>query len=257
MEAALINLVPEYLPALARVGAILMFAPMVSSPAVPVRVRVLLAMALTLGLMPAVGTAAAVDSLGAMLVGICGEIVIGIAIGMAISLVFVAARMAGEIIAQQLGLSVAEMFDPQAGGEANVLSSAYSLLAVVVFLGVNGHHALINGIGASFSALPVMSAFNSANVVTMLSGLLLGAMTLALQIAMPVFVTMLIVDLVVGMIGRTVPQVGMMTIGISLRAIVGFVLLALSMAMTATLLQGATVGWMQLVKAAMGSLLGN
>jgi flagellar biosynthetic protein FliR len=255
MDDAWIHLVPGYLPALARVGAILMFAPLVSSSAVPARVRVLLAMALTLGLMPLAGVANP-TTWPNLLLGILSEILIGVAIGTAMNLVFVGARMAGEIVAHQMGLGLAEMFDPAAGGESNVLGHAYGLLAIVVFLGINGHHALVNGIGQSFSALPLLSAINGQAMVNMIGSLLLSATTLALQLAMPIFVTMLIVDVASGMVGRTVPQVGMMTIGITLRAVVGMIVLVLCMAMTATLLSGATANWMQMVQAALPRLAG-
>lgn len=256
MDAALFNLAPGYLPALARVGGIMACAPLLSSAAVPRRVRALLAMALTLGLMPTLGQTAMPNDWGSLAIGVGGEALIGVAIGLAMNLVFAGARMAGELIAQQLGLGLAEMFDPHAGGETNILAHAYSLLAMVIFLGVNGHHALIRGIAASFTAVPVMTAFNSGGVVTMLSGMLLGALTLALQLAMPIFVTMLIVDLAVGMVGRTVPQVGLMTAGIALRSLVGFIVLVLCMAMTALILQGATANWMQLVQSALPRLAG-
>ena len=254
MDEGLIHLVPGYLPALARVGAILMFAPLVSS-AVPARVRVLLAMALTLGLTPLAGVATPATWTELSL-ALLGEIFIGVAIGTAMNLVFTGARMAGELVAQQMGLGLAEMFDPQAGGESNVLGHAYGLFAIVVFLGINGHHALVRAISASFAALPLMSVMNGSALVTLIGSLLLSAMTLALQLAMPVFVTMLIVDVAVGMIGRTMPQVGLMTIGITLRAVVGMIVLVLCMAMTATLLSNSTASWMQMVQAALPRLAG-
>jgi flagellar biosynthesis protein FliR len=256
MDALLVNLVPNYLPALARIGAILMCAPLVSSSAVPRRMRVLLAMALTVGLMPTIGVIAMPRNWPELIVGVGGEVLIGLAIGMAMNLVFVGAQMAGELIAQQMGLGLAEMFDTQSGTGTNVLGHAYSLLAIVIFLSVNGHHALVRGIGASLVSLPVMSAINGGAIVSLLSSLLLTSMTLALQLAMPVFVTMLIVDLAVGMVGRTVPQVGLMTMGITVRAVVAMIVLVLCLVMTSTLLSGATGNWMQTVQAALPALRG-
>jgi flagellar biosynthetic protein FliR len=256
MDAGLVNFVPGYLPALARVGGIMVCAPLLSSAAVPGRVRALLALGLTLGLMPTIGQPVMPNDWVTLAIGVSGEALIGVAIGLAMNLILAAAKMAGELIAQQLGLGLSEMFDPHTGGDANVLGHAYAIFATVVFLGVNGHHALIRGIGASFAAVPVMSAFSSGGVVTMLSGMLLGAMSLALQLAMPIFVTMLIVDLAVGMVGRSAPQVGMMTAAIALRSLVGLIVLVLCMAATGLILQGATSTWMQLVQNALPGLVG-
>ncbi|HYO11101.1 MAG TPA: flagellar biosynthetic protein FliR [Tepidisphaeraceae bacterium] len=255
MDTTLLPISLATLPALARVGGILACAPVFSSSAVPPQVRVMIAVALTVGLSPTMPAApAAAQPLGAFALAVAGEALVGIAIGIAMNLVFVAAQWAGELIAQQLGLGLAESYDPAANTHGTVLSTAYSLLAIVVFLGVNGHHALLRGVGASFEALPVQSAVNGQSVLDMLARLLTGSASLALQLAAPVFVTLLVTDLTIGMVGKTVPQVGLMTAGIAARAIVGLLVLVLCTALTAALLQGASANWMHLVTSALPGL---
>jgi flagellar biosynthetic protein FliR len=247
-----------YLPPLARVGAVLAVAPPFASVAVPVRVRALVAMALTIGLLPAVshGTAAASQPLGGFALGVAGEVVIGLAMGMSLALVFTAAQWAGELITQQMGLSLSEMYDPRSGGQVGSLSQMYWLLAVVVFLGANGHHAMLRGIASSFDAVPAMSLASSTSIVALMVGLLQSATGLAIQLAAPVFVTMLVVDLAVGMVGRTMPQLGMMTAGVTVRSIAGLIVLIAGMALTAGVVQGATVNWMQVVQSSFNGLTG-
>ena len=254
-----------YLPAVARVGAVLAVAPPFAAVAVPVRVRALIAMALTVGLLPVVSTHAThathatPQPLAGFALGIAGEVLIGLAMGMSLALVFTAAQWAGELISQQMGLNLSEMYDPRGAGGGGVgsLGQMYWLLTVVVFMGANGHHALLRGVAASFDAVPVMSMANGGPIVALMVGLLQSATGLAIQLAAPVFVTMLVVDLALGMVGRTMPQLGMMTAGVTVRSIAGLVVLIAGMALTAGVVQGAAVNWMQVVQSSFNGLTGH
>jgi flagellar biosynthetic protein FliR len=231
------------LPALARVAGIVATAPPFSGNAVPRRVRAMLAIALALGLSPAVGHATPPATLGGAVIGFGGELLIGVAIGMAMNLLFVAAQWVGEVAAAQLGLNLGEMFDPQAAESRNTVGTAYWLLTIVIFFAVNGHHALVRGIRTSFTTMPIFTQASGSSLLNMFVQLLSAATSLAVRLAVPVFVTMLIVDLAVGMVGRTVPQMGLMTAGVTVRAISGLIVLMLSMALAATLLAGSASGW--------------
>ena len=246
------------LPALARVGAVLAVTPPFAGVAVPRRVRAIVALALTVGLLPVATTQARpVASAGEFFVGVGGEVAIGLAMGLALSLVFTGAQWAGEMVTQQLGLSLSEVYDPATGGAASSLGHLYWLMAVVVFMAVNGHHALLWGVAGSFTAIPVMTfPSGGASVVTVLVSLL-GSMTgLAIQLAAPVFVTMLVVDLALGMVTRTMPQIGVMTAVLSVRSVVGLVVLIAGLAVTAGVVQAGGLNWVRSVTGALGGLAG-
>ena len=246
-----------YLPALARVGAVLAVAPPFAAMAVPRRVRALMAITLTIGLMPAVSSQAQPNaSLAQLSLGIAGEVLIGLALGMSLALVFTAAQWAGELITQQMGLSLSEVYDPRTGGAVGSLGHMYWLLAVVVFLGANGHHALLRGVAGSFQTIPVMSVSASPPIVSLLVGLLQSATGLAIQLAAPVFVSMLVVDLALGMVFRTMPQLGVMTAGISVRSVAGLVVMIGGLALTAGVVQGAGLNWMRMVTTSFNGLAG-
>src|SRR5687768_8317252 len=168
-----------YLPALARVGAVLAVAPPFAAVAVPVRVRALIAMALTVGLLPSVSNNVTPQPIATLAIGIGGEVLIGLAMGMSLALVFTAAQWAGELVTQQMGLSLSEMYDPRAGGQTGSLGHLYWLLAVAVFMGANGHHALLRGVAASFDAVPVMTISSGEPIVSLMVGLLQSATGLA------------------------------------------------------------------------------
>jgi flagellar biosynthetic protein FliR len=244
-----------YLPALARVGAVLAVVPPFAAMAVPRRVRALVAIALTIGLMPAVSAQAQPNpSLAELSLGIAGEVLIGLAMGMSLALVFTAAQWGGELITQQMGLSLSEIYDPRTGGAVGSLGHLYWLLAVVVFLGANGHHALLRGVAGSFQAIPVMSVSAGAPIVSLMVGLLQSATGLAIQLAAPVFVSMLVVDLALGMMFRTMPQLGVMTAGLTVRSVTGLVVMIVGLALTAGVVQGAGLNWMRIVTTSFNSL---
>ncbi|MEO6436584.1 MAG: flagellar biosynthetic protein FliR [Tepidisphaeraceae bacterium] len=252
-ELELMRLAPAYLPALLRVGAVLAVAPPFASVAVPRRMRVLLAMGLTLGLMP-VGVipqqpaSAGQWIIGQWIIGLGGEMLIGLAMGLALGMVFAAARIAGELVANQMGLSLPEVYDPAggggggAGGQGTAMGQAYGLIAVIVFFAMNGHHAMLQAVATSFSTVPMMTTAQSPAAAGLLAGLLQSATVLALKLAAPVFVATLIADLAMGMVARTVPQLGVMTAGITVRAIAGLLVMLAAIAMTVAAMQGAFAG---------------
>jgi len=245
------QLLPVSLPALARIGGIVACAPPFAGAVVPRRVRVMIAIALTIGLSPAAGASKLPDGILACVFALAGEAVIGVAIGLSLSFLFLAAQWTGEIITTQLGLNLGESFDPNFEGGGASLSQAYWLLTAIVFFAINGHQALVRGIQSSFQILPPLHALDSGTILDMLVKLLGSATSLAVRLAAPVFITMFIVDLAIGMVGRTMEQVGLMTVGITLRSIAGLIVLVLGMALATTLLQGAAVGWFSAIQSAL------
>ena len=90
-------------------------------------------------------------------VGIGGELIFGLVMGMGLSLAFVAVNWAGDIMGQLMGMNMAATFDPQFGG-SSLVGDLYFMLALITFLLVRGHHAMILGLADSFEALPLLSA---------------------------------------------------------------------------------------------------
>jgi flagellar biosynthetic protein FliR len=160
--------------------------------------------------------------------GIGGEMVFGVAMGMVASFVFIAVQWGGEMIGQQMGLNLSEVFDPQFGASGSLVGEMYFMLTTVVFLFVGGHLDMIRAVRASFDALPLLSLGVDQNLFELLLKLLESATQFALQLAAPVLVTMLVVDLALGCISKTMPQMNVMTAGLTLRSIVGMVVLIVS-----------------------------
>lgn len=222
-----------------RLAGMMLFAPLFGSTRIPRRVRALLILVLAFSIAPGVPPAALPSSTWGLAMAIGGEMAFGLAMGMALSLVFVAAQWAGEMIGQQMGLNLSEVFDPQFGSSGSVLGEMYFMLTLVIFLAVDGHHAMLLGVRDSFVALPLLDVRVDRPVFDTVVGLLGGATVLAIRLAAPMLVTMLIVDLVLGLIGKTMPQMNVMSAGLTLRSVVGMVIVIAGLTLTGSVLSEA------------------
>lgn len=229
---------PTYVLALFRVAGIMLAAPLFGSARIPRRVKLMFAMVATVGMLPAIGEAARLpDSAWELSLGIAMEMIFGLAIGLGLSMVFVAVSWAGDIIGQQMGLGIGAAFDPQFGSSSSVVGDLYFVLALVIFLLANGHHALLKGLAATFQSLPLLAATLDRDLLDLVVGLLQGASVLALKLAAPMLVTMFVVDVVLGFLSKTVPQINVMSAGLSLRSLAGIAVLVLGVALTSRVIR--------------------
>lgn len=235
----LIQAVPAaYVLVFFRVAGMMIFAPLLGSDRIPRRVKVLLAAIISLGICQTVRPPAVIPaSLWQLAVAIGGELLFGLAMGYVLSMVFIAAQWAGDMIGQQVGFSMSEVFDPQFGQQGSLIGDTYFMFTLVVFLLIDGHLIMIKGFHASFEALPLLSVGANASVLGMIVDLFRASTILALQLAAPMLVTMLIVDLSLGFIGKTLPQMNLMTAGMSIRGLVGMLVLIFGLTLTSDVLR--------------------
>jgi flagellar biosynthetic protein FliR len=230
----LIQVVPAaYVLVFFRVAGMMVFAPLLGSNRIPRRVKVLLAAIIALGICPTVKPPAVIpNNLWQLTVGIGGEIIFGIAMGTVLSMVFIAAQWAGDIIGQQVGFSMSEVFDPQFGQQGSLIGDMYFMFTLVIFLAIGGHRIMLIAFREGFDALPLLSVGANASVLDMIVGLFHASTILALQLSAPMLVTMLIVDLALGFISKTIPQMNLMTAGMSTRGVVGLIVLIFGISLT-------------------------
>lgn len=235
-----LNLLPvQFLPAFFRIAGIMLFAPLLGSKHIPRRLRGVLAALLACAAAATMPVPVSPGSQWELVIGLGSELLFGIAMGMVLSMAFVAAQFAGAVVGQVMGLSLAGSFDPSRDLGNNPLGDVYFVLTMFLFLVLDGHHAMILGIRSSFDYLPPLSAAGDARLLEIVTGMAMGATTLAVRVAAPLCVVMLVVDLALGMIGRTIPQMNLMTIGLSLRSLAGLVVMILGLGVAASVLAGA------------------
>jgi flagellar biosynthetic protein FliR len=246
----MLSYVPVFVLVLFRIAGFMLFAPLFGSARIPKRARTLFAVILAMGLTPGVHQPARLPltSLGtAMAIG--GEICFGLAMGMILSFVFIAAQWAGQMIGQQVGFNIAETFDPQFGQSSSLIGDMYYMMTLVVFLAIGGHRQMIRGLRDSFDTLPLLAVGINQPLLDLVIDMFQTATTVAARLAAPVLTTMLIVDLTLGFLGKTMPQMNVMTMGLSIKAMVGLIILIFGMALycTSRVIQDALVDSMNTV----------
>jgi flagellar biosynthetic protein FliR len=248
MLQAALNFVPVYVLVLFRIAGMMVWAPLLGSQQIPKRVKALIACIIAAAMAPGIAPHLSLpQTTWGLALAIGGELIFGAAMGMILSFIFVAAQWAGEMIGQQMGLNLGQTFDPQYGANGSMIGDVYFFLALLIFLGINGHHAMLQGVYDSFAVLPLGSVGIDRPLFGLLIGLFQGATLLAMQLAAPMLVTMLVLDVILGFVGKTVPQLNIMTAGISLRSLVGMAVLVLGLSMTSRVLRSALIDGMKTV----------
>lgn len=223
-------LLQQYYWPFVRMSALFLAAPILGASTFPVRARILLALGATFLIAPAIPAVAQVDvlSVAGLLLGL-QQVVIGLAMGFIVQLVFAAAVIAGQSLAMTMGLGFAMSVDPQNGVQVPVLSQLYVILATLIFLAVDGHLMLIGALANSFTLLPV--ALHAFRDTFALDIALLGSQMFvsALLIALPALTAVLLINLAFGVITRAAPQLNIFAVGFPVTIFAGFVFILLTM----------------------------
>jgi flagellar biosynthetic protein FliR len=215
---------------LARILGLLMVAPIFGHRAVPARVKIGLGVFITLIVSPALPPMPNVG-LGSWhgLHILIQQMLIGLAIGFTMRVAFAAIEAAGEIVGLQMGLGFASFFDPQSAGQTLVVSRFFNLLAMLVFLAVNGHLLLLGVLTDSFQSLPIstqpLAAAGFHNVAAFGS----SVFAVGLQLALPLIAILLMTNLALGILTRSAPQLNIFAIGFPITLGVGLIMLDFSM----------------------------
>jgi flagellar biosynthesis protein FliR len=159
------------------------------------------------------------------------EAAIGLSIGYLGRFFFFAFRVAGEMISQAMGLGAAQMFNPALGGQASSIESLYVGLATLFYLGVNGHHFLIKGLVSTCHTLQVATLSFNTSQFTGVGHMMQDVIELGLKLSAPVVVSILVVNLVLGVIGKTVPQLNVLVTSFPINILVGFGLMMITLPM--------------------------
>jgi flagellar biosynthetic protein FliR len=213
-----------------RIGAMFAAVPIFSSRSVPVRIRVLLAFLISWMLIPVIPEPPAVELISAQaLIISIHQVLIGVAMGFILQLVFAAFIIAGQSIAMAMGLGFASIIDPQNGMQVPVVSQTFLIMATLVFLSLNGHLVLIEVLANSFQNLPVGMLVPSRDglwqLVTWGSNMFAGGMLIAL----PAVAALLLVNLAFGVTTRAAPQLNIFAVGFPVMIMVGLAFLILTL----------------------------
>ena len=223
----------------ARMSGLVMTAPILGASEVPLRVRALLAFALALVIAPTQATAgdlSAVGSIGYFL-AIAGEVMIGVALGIGLMLLLAGMQTAGQIISQMSGMSLAEVFNPSLDAEVPLFSQLLYFFALAIFVSIGGQRLMMAAMLDTFVTIPAGTASLDNNLAETLTTLMGQSLSLGVRAAAPAATALLLATLVLGLIGRTLPQLNVLSFGFGINAVVTFAAVSLSLGAIAWVFQ--------------------
>ncbi len=213
-----------------RIGACLMVAPLFGATYVPPRIRIVLAAAVTLVALPLLPRTDGMSVLSADgVITTVQQLVIGIALGFALQLMFDALTLGGQLLASSMGLGFSFDIDPLRGVTTPVLGQFYNLLGVLVFLALNGHVALIELVISSFHGLPVGPHGLSPSALHSMANWGDELFLAALRVALPGITALLVVNLAFGVSSRAAPAMNLFSVGFPISLLFGLVILLLGL----------------------------
>ena len=213
---------------LARILALFASAPIIGNPSLPVQIKIGLAFLITILVAPLLPPPPGIDPASASgLLILAQQMLIGLALGFAMQIVFHATEMAGEFIGLQMGLGFATLYDASIPGFIPVLGQFMGVIASLIFLAIDGHLLLLSGLIESFDALPVaeQSAAPGLRALVEWTGVVFSY---ALKLSLPLMAALLITNLALGVLTRAAPQLNIFAVGFPLTILMGFLVLTLS-----------------------------
>ncbi len=211
-----------------RVGGLMSFAPFVGGSSVPVRVKGVFTLAITALLYPVCPVPPVALTTMSMTRLALGEAVLGLGMGLCLQFIFEGAVMAGQVGSFQFSFSLVNVIDPQSNVDTPVLAVFHQLIALLIFLQLNVHHWLLRGIVKSFEYVPVGSFVLTQPALKELFRDAGGLWLVGIQIATPILLSTILLDVAVGFLSKASPQMPAILLSIPLKSLVGYAVLAVS-----------------------------
>lgn len=221
----------------ARLGGLLLVAPMFAARAVPTRVRIGILVALSVALHPVAGPASVTQALTP--VSLLTETVIGLIVGLGAAIFIAGAETAGEWAAVQMGLAGATTVNPLSTESTPVLGNFLSMTAIALLLAVDGHIVMIEAVVATTDLIPLGGEFSSAGAQHTVGVLGVNLFLTGLRFAAPVVAVLLVVNVGLGILARTSPQLNLLMVAFPVQ--IGLGLLAFVLGLP--LLTGVFGSW--------------
>ncbi len=215
---------------LTRILGLIASAPLFGNAAVPVSIKAVLGILLAMIIAPAIPALPAADpmSLAGFLI-LLRELMIGLAMGIVMRIVFAAIEMAGEVASMTMGLGFASFFDPLTAGRSSAVSQFLVLVATMVFMAANAHLVLLQALAESFITMPVSAAPIAGGGPLELARWGARIFSAGLQLSLPIVAALLITNIALGILTRAAPQLNLFALGFPITLGVGLLLLSLSL----------------------------
>lgn len=225
------NQIGMFLLIFVRVSGIFTAAPVFGARNVPLLVKAGMALIFSLILLPLLSQhpPAMPGNFLVYFLFVIKEYLVGLIIGFIASLVFSSIQMAGFLIDTQIGFGMVNIMDPLFGQQVPLIGNFQYMLALLVFLATNGHHLFIMALVSSFQVVPVTQVVFHTTLAPLFVDLLIEFFIIAFKISLPVVVTLLLMDIGMGILARTMPQMNIFMIGMPAKIFVGLFMLSMAL----------------------------
>ena len=209
---------------LVRISGIVTTAPVLGSNTIPVQVKIVLILALGLIIQPFIEFPRVFpDQTSEHLILIASELLIGLVMGLVARFMFAAIEFAGTVVGFQMGLSMANMFDPMSEQQISMIARFETAMATLIFLVMDLHLVIVQAIVRSYYLLPPGGASVNSNLTQGILSLSSSVFTIGLQIGAPLIVALFLANMIIGLLARTVPQIQVFVVGFPLTLLLGFI----------------------------------
>jgi flagellar biosynthesis protein FliR len=212
----------------ARVAAMVMVLPALGQSNIPVRIKIAIAVLLTLIILPLHRTAYTIDmsSMTPLLVSMLHEIIIGVVLGATAQVAMSALQVAGSVIAQQLGLGFVTAVDPTQGQQGVVIGNFLTMLGVTLLFATDSHHLIIAALNDSYTIFSPGDLVPSGDVAELATRAFSAAFKIGMQLSAPFLVFGLVFNIGLGVLARLMPQMQVYFVGVPLSILTGFLIFA-------------------------------
>ncbi|WP_353151411.1 flagellar biosynthetic protein FliR [Pollutimonas bauzanensis] len=216
-----------------RILSLMITAPLLGESAIPSQVKIGFAAIVTIAIAPALGPMPEVPtgSFAGIWIAV-QQVFIGLALGLVMRIVFAAVQTAGEFIGLQMGLSFASFFDPATGANTAVLARLMNVVAMLVFLALNGHLLMLGGFMRTFDLLPIRIGALNPNGWGVLFEWSSQVMVSGMLLALPLIIVLLTINLALGILNRTAQQLSVFAVGFPISLMTGLTLLTIVLPQT-------------------------
>jgi flagellar biosynthetic protein FliR len=212
---------------LSRVAGIFAALPVFGGQRLPMHIKVIAVMMITLACFPSLKTTPPImpgDAFGLGLLVLC-EVMVGLTLAFITQVIFSAVEFCGQIIGMQMGFTMSQILDPTMGNQAQIISVMQTLLATLLFLSLNIHHLFIRSIVDSFSVIPIGGWHMSGEIINFIIRQTTDIFVIGVRLAAPVMVSLLMTSVALGIMSRAFPQMNIFMISMPLNIGIGFTIL--------------------------------
>ena len=219
-----------FLLLLTRITGIFIISPFFGSQNIPITMRVATAMTIAVVIFPVVDQQTIVEAPASVLsygLSVLSELFIGWLIGLVSYVALISISMAGKIMDLQVGYAMVQVMDPTSGQQNALIGSFLYNLAVIIFLVTDGHHFLLSGLVESFQMIPITGLNLDTDIVDLMVDFTNGIFVSGMKVAIPVTFAILLTNVGLGILARTMPQLNIFVVGVPMHLVIGTFVLAM------------------------------